>query len=103
MLSAVAAGLALGGLAGLRIGGGIQSRRGYWTINIAVVLGCMVLDFAGLMAGRYWVAYSALGLMGGLITGVKYGFIGSTGGWRPAGTSAPPASEGEESVEDPDE
>ncbi len=99
-LSAVAAGLALGGLAGFRFGGGIQSRGGYWAANAAAVLGCMLLDFAGLMTGRYWVAYAALGLMGGLITGLKYGYVGSTGGWRSAETSAPPDGEAEEPVED---
>jgi hypothetical protein len=98
-LSAVAAGLVVGGLAGLRFGGGIQSRGGYWAANVTAVLGCMLLDFAGLMTGRYWIAYSALGLMGGLITGLKYGYVGSTGGWRSAETPAPPADEAEEAIE----
>ena len=97
-LSAVAAGLIVGGLAGYRIGGGIQSRGGYWAANVAVVLGCMALDFAGLMTARYWLAYSALGLMGGLITGLKYGYVGSTGGWQSGDTPAPPAGEAEEPV-----
>jgi hypothetical protein len=99
-LSAVAAGLVVGGLAGYRIGGHIQSRGGYWTANFAAVLGCMALDFAGLVTARYWVAYSALGLMGGLITGLKYGRVASMGGWGSAETSAPPAGEAEEPVED---
>jgi hypothetical protein len=42
-------------------------------MNVTAVLGCAVLDFVGLASGRQWLAYSALGLMGGLITGLKYG------------------------------
>ena len=85
-LAAVAAGLAFGGLAGFKIGEGVRgSRSTYWALNILVVLGCAVLDFAGLVAGRYWLAYSAIGLMAGLITGMKYGYVDSMRVWRDTG------------------
>jgi hypothetical protein len=89
-LAAVAAGLAFGGLVGFKIGEAVRgSRWTYWALNISVVLGCAVLDFAGLVAGRYWLAYSAIGLMAGLITGMKYGYVDSMRVWRGAGPDDP--------------
>jgi hypothetical protein len=50
-----------------------------------------VLDFVGLATGRQLLAYAALGLMGGLITGLKYGHSDSIGLWRGSGEPDAPA------------
>jgi hypothetical protein len=82
-LGGVAAGLVFGGLVGHRIGERVRGRRrAYWALNVAVVLGCAGLDFAGLAMGSYWLAVSAIGLMAGLITGMKYGYVDSMRIWR---------------------
>ena len=87
-------GLALGALVGFRLGENARgSRREYWGLNAAVVVGCGALNFAGLAWGRSWLAYGALGLMGGLITGMKYGFFDSAGGWRDPGPGEEPPSQ----------
>jgi hypothetical protein len=62
-------------------------------MNAAVVVGCAALDFAGLATGRYWLAYSAVGLMCGLITGMKYGFSDSIAVWRMQADKGAPAEE----------
>jgi hypothetical protein len=88
----IAAGLAVGGLAGFRLGERFRGRRrAYWVMNVAAVLGCAILDFVGLASGRQWLAYAALGLMGGLITGLKYGHSESIGPRRGSGQSEAPA------------
>jgi hypothetical protein len=50
-------------------------------MNLTAILGCAALDFAGLVLGLYWLAYGAVGLMGGLITGMKYGYVDSMRIW----------------------
>jgi hypothetical protein len=77
-LVGIVLGLAAGGFAGFALGGRFRGRpRAYWTMNVVAVLGCAALDYAGLASGRYWLAYSAVGLMGGMITGLKYGYSDS--------------------------
>jgi len=56
-------------------------------MNVAAVLGCAILDFAGLASGTYWLAFSAIGLMAGLITGMKYGYVDSMRIWRDPGSA----------------
>jgi hypothetical protein len=46
----------------------------YWTLTAVAVALSAGLNFAGLMTGNHRLAYAALGLMGGLITGLKYGY-----------------------------
>ena len=91
ILVGVVIGLGCGGLAGYRLGTSIRGRhRAYWSLNVAVVLVCASLDFAGLVLGVSWLAYSALGLMGGLITGMKYGYVDSMRVWQePSSTELP--------------
>lgn len=74
----------LGGLfAGLKAGEGVRGRpRAYWLLNGAAVLVFMVLDFVGLATGQLWLALGSVGLMGGAITGLKYGYNESIGLWR---------------------
>jgi hypothetical protein len=92
-LVAVAAGLLGGGIAGYRAGERVRgSRRWYWWMNAAVLLGCAALDFTGLVLGRPWLAYGALGLMAGLITGMKYGYSESMRVWRAPDTADEGAS-----------
>lgn len=80
---AVLVGLLGGILGGLKVGGLVRGRtRVYWTLNAVVVVVCMLLDFAGLVTGQLWLAIGAVGLMGGSITGLKYGYSESIGVWR---------------------
>lgn len=85
-------GVAVGGLAGFWIGGRVRGqRRAYWALNVVAVLACAAIDFAGLALGRPWLAYSAVGLMGGLITGMKYGYSDAMRIWRPTDSDGAPA------------
>lgn len=80
---AVLGGLVGGTFAGLWIGGKVRGRaRLYWVLNGVHVLLCMALNFAGLVTGQVWLSLGALGLMGGGITGLKYGYSESIGVWR---------------------
>lgn len=74
----------LGGIgAGLALGERVRGRpRRYWALNFATVAVCMVADFVGLALGWAPLAYGAIGLMGGAITGLKYGYSESIGVWR---------------------
>ena len=67
-------GLCIGAWAGLRLGAryGTVSWR-YWLMNAAAFGACLAACVAGLMLGTRWVAMFALGVLGGLITGLKYG------------------------------
>jgi hypothetical protein len=82
-IASVFAGLALGALVGFRLGRGLgSSRRAFWAMSAAAVVCCGVLNYAGIVLGMRWVAFGALGLMGGLITGMKYGYFESADVWR---------------------
>jgi len=80
---AVLVGLLGGIFGGLKVGARVRGRaRVYWALNALVVIVCMLLDFAGLVTGQLWLALGAVGLMGGSITGLKYGYSESIGVWR---------------------
>ena len=82
-IAGVIVGLIGGIFGGLKVGESIRGRaRMYWGLNALVVLVCMLLDFAGLATGQLWLALGSLGLMGGSITGLKYGYSESIGIWR---------------------
>jgi hypothetical protein len=98
-IASVVGALALGGLVGFRLGkscGG--SRRAYWAMNAAAVICCAALNFAGIIWGMRWLAYGSLGLMGGLITGMKYGYFESASVWL-----APVATESGDSADAPEQ
>lgn len=83
VIAAVLLGLLGGILGGLKVGEMIRGRpRTYWLLNGVAVLVFMVLDFVGLATGHLWLALGAVGLMGGTITGLKYGYNESIGVWR---------------------
>jgi len=83
VIAAVLVGLLGGIFGGLKVGELIRGRpRTYWLLNGAAVLVFMVLDFIGLATGQLWLALGAVGLMGGTITGLKYGYNESIGIWR---------------------
>ena len=94
----VIAAFVAGGLVGLWMGARNRGNRGaYWALNGAAVLGCAALDFVALTTGRAWLGYSALGLMGGLITGLKYGYSSIGDVWR----ETPDTRDAPEESEDP--
>ncbi len=83
VIAAVMVGLLGGIFGGLKFGEMVRGRpRTYWLLNGAAVLAFMVLDFIGLATGQLWLALGAVGLMGGTITGLKYGYNESIGIWR---------------------
>jgi len=83
IIVAVLLGLLGGIFGGLKVGEMVRGRpRTYWVLNGVAVLMFMVLDFVGLATGQLWLAMGAIGLMGGTITGLKYGYNESIGIWR---------------------
>ena len=80
---AALAGLAAGAWAGLRIGERLRAHRPwrYWAANGAALLAGMVVAFLGQVLGAIWLAVAGLGLAGGCITGLKYGYGASIGVW----------------------
>jgi hypothetical protein len=87
---AVAAGLALGAVAGFAIGQHWESdRRMLWTIASAAFATAWIVDFAGYVSGHPEIAIGSIGLMAGLLTGVKYGGFADVRVWEPR-PPAPP-------------
>ena len=95
----VAIGLGLGGFAGYAIGRRFEDdRRMLWTLAIAAFTSAWVLDLAGYISGRPEVSIGSIGLMAGLVTGVKYGGFPPLG--RRTGTQGEHADEDAASPED---
>jgi len=80
----VIVGLALGSVGGWRGGRwAVGFAERYWMLNAAAFLGALGLDVAGLFLGQRWLSYGAIGLMAGLITGLKYGYSPELRLWEP--------------------
>lgn len=77
------AGLALGLVGGFKLGGLIRGRASwsYWLLNIVTVIAGVAAVMFGLAYGIGWLVGGALGLEGGALTGLKYGFGRSVGLW----------------------
>lgn len=79
----VLVGIVTGILIGLKVGARVRGNsRAFWLLNIAAFLVSMAVDFTGLVFGQLWLAFGALGFLGGAITGLKYGYSESIGLWR---------------------
>lgn len=79
---AIIVGLAVGGVAGFWIGSKWrEDRRIMWSVAVAAFLAASILNFAGQFSGKEWLAIGALGLMGGIISGVKYGGFPEVRAW----------------------
>ena len=93
---AVAVGLVLGGVVGYAIGRRFEDDRTMlWTLGIAAFTTAWVLDLAGRIAGQPEVSFAALGLMAGLVSGVKYGGfppLGARGGAKADADAQPGAN-----------
>ena len=71
---AIAAGLAIGFVAGYWIGSRYRGeRRILWSLAGGAIATAWVIDLAGFVSGQQWLATGSIGLMAGLITGIKYG------------------------------
>lgn len=82
-IAAGAGGLAGGAAVGYWLGQRYRSDRWrLWAVYACALLACSVLCAVGLTYGQRWFAVGALGLLGGLLTGTKYG---ARGGFLPAG------------------
>ena len=98
-IASVAIGLALGGGVGYAIGRRFEDdRRMLWTLAIAAFTSAWVLDLAGYISGRPEVSIGSIGLMAGLVTGVKYGGFPPLG--RRTGAQGEHADEDAASPED---
>ena len=82
-VASVLVGVLAGIFAGYALGKLVRGRSArYWGLNAGALVVCMTLDFVGLVTGRAWLALGAIGLMAGLLTGLKYGYAESIGAWR---------------------
>ncbi len=83
-ISAGVTGLASGVAVGLAVGqryGAVVWR--FWVLCVFALVACSALCAAALVLAERWLAVGALGLLGGLLTGLKYGarggFVGVAG------------------------
>jgi hypothetical protein len=87
----IVAGLVLGIFGGLRAGAWARGNAvRYWSLNAGAFFGSLGLDILGLFVRQPWLSYGAIGLMAGLITGLKYGYSPTLRVWEPP---PPPAEE----------
>lgn len=82
----------VGGAVG--IGGGIaggywagervrdKNQAVYWALNAAGLLLGIALSFVGMYVDVFPIAVGGLGFLGGVLTGLKYGYGKSVGVWR---------------------
>lgn len=74
MALGIVAGLAAGGLLGLWAGMRLSARPVWFVVAIVALFGATVAGMArGLSADALWLAGLSLGLLGGGLTGLKYG------------------------------
>lgn len=99
-IAGLAAGVWLGLKWGMRLSGGPSFR--YWLANLAMALGGLAIAIGGQLLDAMWFAVSGVGVMGGGITGLKYGYGASPGVWAVHdrlmgidGPEGPAAGEGE--------
>ena len=94
----IVAGLAIGAIGGLRAGAWARGDAvRYWSLNAVAFLGSLGLDIVGLLVRQPWLSYGSLGLMAGLITGLKYGYSPTL---RVRETPPPPAEDPEDADAD---
>jgi hypothetical protein len=81
-IAAIALGLALGWWAGFAIGSRWASRRAVmWLLTGVAMLAALAVDVAGRLGGQAAISFGSLGLMAGLLTGIKYGGFPETRLW----------------------
>ena len=88
MLVGGIAGMAAGVFGGLKWGESLRekSNAAYWFANLLVMAAGMAVVFGGSVIAWPAVAVSGVGLMGGGVTGLKYGLGRSVGVWRTVDT-----------------
>ena len=90
ILAAYVAGL----FAGLKVGGLVRGRpASYWTLNIVAGFACLAGDYVGLVLGLPWLALGSIGLLAGIISGLKYGYSDNIAVWRTTGRATEDAAE----------
>lgn len=78
-IAGLAAGLWIGLKWGMLLSGGSSFR--YWLANLIMALAGLAVAIAGQLFGALWFAVAGVGVMGGGITGLKYGYGASPGVW----------------------
>ena len=83
VIVAALVGLMVGVWSGLRYGARLEGGPSwrYWVANVVVLFGGMLAAFLGQVFDALWLAVAGLGLAGGGITGLKYGYGASVGVW----------------------
>ena len=78
------AGVVGGIFAGLKWGEALRDKpqAAYWMANAAMMIGGIAVVFAGNLAGLVGVTIAGIGVMGGGVTGLKYGLGKTVGVWR---------------------
>jgi hypothetical protein len=81
-----AAGLAGGFAAGFKVGERLRAKPSwrYWAFNAAVMVLGVTIVFLGTVYAVPFLWSGGIGLMGGGVTGLKYGYGKSVGLWRVA-------------------
>ncbi|MDP2183097.1 MAG: hypothetical protein Q8K99_11080 [Actinomycetota bacterium] len=79
-----AIGLAVGIAAGLAVGSRVRERPPwvYWLCNALAFVDGVVVSFLGLQFGQWGVVVAGIALIGGGLTGLKYGYGRVVGVWR---------------------
>jgi energy-converting hydrogenase Eha subunit A len=73
-IAAVIVGLGVGGAIGWGVGRRWeQHRRRMWFATAVLLVAVCALDIAAISRGQFAVAYGAIGLMAGALTGIRYG------------------------------
>jgi hypothetical protein len=89
----VVLGLAVGAVAGYAIGRRFERRRTtLWWVVAPALATVWIVDFAGYLSGHPEISLGSIGLMAGLLTGVKYGAWPQIRVWEtpPVGGAQPP-------------
>lgn len=78
------AGLAFGVWAGWVLGQRVRERKpwAYWALNAAAFFDGTLVMFLGIWFDQLWLTMAGVFLLGGLLTGLKYGYGKSVGVWR---------------------
>ncbi len=61
-----------------------RRRWRYWAANAVMLFAGMTITFVGLRFELFWIAVAGVGVMGGGLTGLKYGLGESVGIWKTA-------------------
>lgn len=87
-IGALAIGFVLGAAAGYAAGSKWRGRRRtLLALGAGALVVALLIDLTGYVAGRSAISNASIGLMAGLLTGIKYGGFPEIRVWEPASPS----------------